>query len=595
MTKKQQALNGNIRTVRPARSNRGPVVKPASKIVAHGELDDSRIANSIFNNALEGMIITDHELAIQKINPAFTAITGYELSEVCGETPRILRSERHSNWFYRDMWQTIKKEGRWSGRVWDRRKNGEIYPTRLTISSMHDEAGGTIGYVGIFSNIPRDTSDIVDQTNYDALTGLPNRLLFNDRLGFMLAHAKRNKQILSVLLLDINRFKSANDSLGYTAGDLLLQTVAVRLRETLRKVDAVFRLGNDEFAIVLEEISHVEDAAKVAKKILGIFDKPFEVANYDHEFFLSGSIGISLYPHDASDVERLVRNAESAMYRAKEQGENSYEHYSPDMNAKTFKRLTLEYRMHRALDQGEFVVYYQPQIEVQTRRIRGAEALVRWNHPEIGLVPPLDFIPIAEETGLIVPLGQYVLETACAQVRQWQDKGYGIEKIAVNLSARQFQEKNLAQSVRGVLQKTAISPSCLELEITESIGMKNAERTIKTLERLKNMGVCMAIDDFGTGYSSLSYLRKFPINTLKIDRSFVMDVTKDPEDEAIVALIIAMAHALGIRVIAEGVEDEEQLNYLLDQGCEGVQGYFFSPPVPSAGFEKLVVEQDKQK
>jgi EAL domain-containing protein (putative c-di-GMP-specific phosphodiesterase class I) len=365
--------------------------------------------------------------------------------------------------------------------------------------------------------------------------------------------------------------------------------VADRLSKTVREVDAVFRLGNDEFAVVLEEIAQIEDAAKVAKKIIkNVFTHPLQPPACQHEVYISASIGISIFPHDASDRDTLLKNAEAAMYRAKELGENSYEHYTPGMNQKALEVLTIEYRLHKALKQKEFLLYYQPLIELETGVIMGAEALIRWKHPELGMVSPAQFIPIAEENGLIIPIGDWVIKTACEHVKIWHGKGFRNLRVSVNLSARQFQQHNLTEKINAALNQAGLEPKYLELEITESLSMKNAELTIHTLKELKKMGVYIALDDFGTGYSSLNYLKRFPIDTLKIDQSFIRDIAAHTEDDTIVGIVIDMAHSMKLKALAEGVENEKQLAFLRKNKCDRLQGYLFSPPLPVDQFEELL-------
>ncbi|MBD3390816.1 MAG: EAL domain-containing protein [Chitinivibrionales bacterium] len=561
---------------------------PGSNGHSHGA-DRLALADAVIENTNEGVMIVDTDGTITSVNPGFSHITGYESADVVGGKPDILKSGRHDEEFYARMWAAVERDGVWKGRIWDRRKNGEIFPASLIIRAVKDSHGKLLQYVGLIVDQSPFSPDPKTQNYYDVITGLPNRVLLNDRLEFMLAHAKRNSQILAVLMIDLDRFKSTNDTLGYSAGDTILQTVAGRLTKTVREVDAVFRLGNDEYAVVLEEIAQLEDAAKVAKKIIrNVFTQPIRAPGGRHELYISASIGISIFPHDASDKETLLKNAEAAMYRAKEQGENSYEHYTPGMNPRALEVLTIEYRLHKALKNEEFLVYYQPLIELRSGAVMGAEALIRWKHPEMGMVSPGEFIPIAEENGLIIPIGGWVLDTACQHAKEWHRKGLPKIRVSVNLSARQFQQANLSTIIGDALKRAELDPKYLELEITESLGMKNAELTVRTLKELKRMGVYVAIDDFGTGYSSLNYLKRFPLDTLKVDQSFVRDISTDPDDETIVAIIIQMAHTLKLKVLAEGVENASQLSFLRRFGCDRVQGYLFSPPIPVDQFEDLL-------
>ena len=414
--------------------------------------------------------------------------------------------------------------------------------------------------------------------HHDALTNLPNRMLFIDRLGQALSRAPWHKRLAAVLFLDLDHFKRINDTLGHTMGDLLLKEVAKRLAQCSRQGDTVARMGGDEFTIILADIAHAQDVPKVAQKIIDIFSKRFVVG--DHEIFITTSVGISLYPDDGEDPEALLKNADAAMYRAKEIGRNTYQYFSIDMNTKASERLALETDLRHALEREEFLVHYQPQVDLNTGQIIGMEALVRWQHPDLGLVPPAKFIPLAEDTGLIAPIGEWVLRTACAQNKAWQTAGLPPIRVGVNLSARQFQCQNLVEMIVRILKETGLDPTYLELELTESVLMQNTEAIIATLCELDAMGINISIDDFGTGYSSLSYLKRFPINRLKIDQSFVRDITTDPDDAAIVTAIITLAHSLKLKVIAEAVETEEQLAFLRSLNCDEMQGYLFSRPLP---------------
>jgi diguanylate cyclase (GGDEF)-like protein/PAS domain S-box-containing protein len=420
---------------------------------------------------------------------------------------------------------------------------------------------------------------------HDSLTGLPNRLLFSDRLRVAMVHANRYREKLAVLFLDIDRFKVINDSLGHSIGDELLRRIAERVGGCIRQEDTIARLGGDEFTVLLPGIVKEDDAATIANKILAAVRLPFFIEH--RELFITTSIGVTLYPADGADPETLVRNADTAMYRAKEQGRDNYQLYAPAMNSRALERLSLESRLRQALQNRDLVVYYQPLLDLSTGQIRGAEALLRWQHPELGLVMPADFISLAEVSGLIVPIGQWVLRTACVQASVWRKRGYPLS-VAVNLSSRQFQQADLVFQVAEALQEAKLPAASLDLEITESNAMQNAELSISSLWDLKNLGVSLSMDDFGTGYSSLNYLKRFPIDRIKIDHSFVHDVTRDPDDAAIAAAIIAMAHSLKLTAVAEGVETEAQLEFLRAQKCDEMQGYLFSPPVPADRFEEFL-------
>jgi diguanylate cyclase (GGDEF)-like protein len=431
------------------------------------------------------------------------------------------------------------------------------------------------------------------QVYHDPLTGLPNRMLFEDRLTLEMAHARRDKQGLAVMFLDLDHFKLINDTLGHSVGDQLLQDVAHRLRDALRGTDTVARMGGDEFALLLTRVTHAENVARVAQKIFHVLKPPFNFGG--HDFHITPSIGITLYPNDGEDTQTLLKNADTALYRAKEQGRNVYQFYTPAMNSKTLERLALENNLRRALERKEFVVYYQPRVKISTKRIIGMEALVRWQHPELGLISPVKFIPLAEETGLIIPLGEWVLRTACEQTKAWQEAGFPPLRVGVNLSARQFQQPNLVERVAQVLKETGLHPHYLELEITESAAMQNAEYTLPVLYYLKEMGIHISIDDFGTGYSSLSYLKKFPFHTLKLDQSFIRDLTTDPNDAMIAKVVITLAHGLKLEVVAEGVETQEQLDFLKQLQGDEVQGYLFSKPLPAEEFEELLRQEMERR
>ncbi|MDA8363497.1 MAG: EAL domain-containing protein [Gammaproteobacteria bacterium] len=417
--------------------------------------------------------------------------------------------------------------------------------------------------------------------HYDTLTGLPNRLLFLDRLSQAMAHAHRAERLVAVMLLDLDRFKAINDTLGHSMGDLLLREVAGRLRGCIREGDTVARLSGDEFAVLLPELRYIEDSGIVARKILEKLSQPFPLDG--HEVFINTSVGVTLYPFHES-VDALLRNTDIAMYHVKRRGGNGYEYYTDEMITDSLKQLSLEGALRRALEREEFVLYYQPQIDLARGHIVGAEALLRWRHPEWGLVSPGDFIPLAEETGLIVPIGKWVLHTACRQAKAWQDAGHPPISMGVNVSARQFYREDFMEVVREALATTQLDARCLEIELTEGTLMQNSHATTTMLKSLHDMGVHLSIDDFGTGYSSLSYLKRFPIDRIKIDRSFVTHITSDPDDAALASAIIAMSHALGIQSVAEGVETREQVGFLQDRSCDQMQGYLFSRPVPAAEF-----------
>jgi diguanylate cyclase (GGDEF)-like protein len=448
---------------------------------------------------------------------------------------------------------------------------------------------------------------ILRMAYYDSLTDLPNRLLFHDRLKQALNHAERYKSRLSILFLDLDNFKRINDTLEHRIGDLLLKGFAGRLLNYVRTSDTVSRLGTnepintiarlggDEFTILLVEVSAANDISKIAQRVLKILAQPFALDG--HEVFITGSIGIAIYPDDGTDADSLLKNADIAMYHAKEQGKNNFQFYNQSMNATAYERLSLENNLRRAMDREDFVLYYQPRMEIRTGEIVGTEALVRWDNPDKGMLQPADFIPLAEETGLIVPMGEWILDAACKQNKTWQQEGSSLARVAVsvNLSGKQFKQTSLLEVVENVLVNTELDPNCLELELTESVLMDDEEKTLNMLHRLKRMGVVLSIDDFGTGYSSFSYLKLFPIDILKIDRSFIKDATTSTDDATIVEAIIAMAHSLNLRVVAEGVETEEQLAFLREIDCDEAQGFWLCPPLQPDEVLKFLNNREKQK
>lgn len=542
-------------------------------------------AAKVFESTMEGVVITDAGGNIVAVNPAFTEITGFSEEEALGKNPRIRQSGRHDESFYNAMWSSILQNGSWRGEIWNRRKTGEIYPEWLTISSVNDETGNIINYVGVFADISQlkhSEAELDYLAHHDPLTDLPNRLLLSARLDHAIQHARREGISVAVLFLDLDRFKTVNDSLGHPAGDKLLRIVASLLSANVRNADTVARVGGDEFVIVLEGISDTRYVSDVAKKIQIALNKHFDLDGQD--VFVSVSIGISIYPEDGRDATTLLKNADAAMYQSKEEGRNTIRLYNAELTQKAQERLILETELRRAIEKQEFLLHFQPQVDVASGAIIGAEALVRWQHPESGLIPPNRFIHLAEETGLILPLGEWVLSTACAQLQTWLAEGIPPVTLAVNLSPRQFHHQDLVKQLRTILDATGIPPTLLELEITESAIMEQGEKVTITLHSLMDLGVKVAIDDFGTGYSSLACLRRFPINTLKIDQSFMCDIPHDTSAKEIVVTIIAMAHNLRMKVLAEGVETQEQLAFLQRHGCDAYQGFLTSRPVTAETF-----------
>ncbi len=550
-----------------------------------------QLAARVFENTVEGITVTDRQGKIQMVNPGFSLITGYSAQEVLGQNPRILRSERHEPEFYQGMWETLLKQGQWSGEIWNRRKSGEAYPEWLNISAIRDAQGQVTHYVAVFHDITEikaSQEQIKYQAFHDALTGLPNRVLFNDRLRMALARAKRDQKNLAVVFLDLDHFKSINDSLGHAVGDVLLQEVALRLKSNLRQEDTVSRLGGDEFIMILPDVEGPEQAVTGAQRILEDLERPFSLKG--HELYVTASLGITLFPADGENLETLVKNADMAMYRAKEQGRNTYQLYTPSMNKRVLLRQALLADLRKALDRDELTVYYQPKVDLATGRVAGMEALVRWLRPGGQVVAPGKFIPLAEDSGLILPLGQQVLDKACRQTARWVSQGHQDLCLAVNLSARQFAQPQLLENVELTLAQSGLKPRNLELEITESTVMGNVQAASQVLNLLHAMGVSLALDDFGTGYSSMYYLKHFRIDVLKIDRSFVRDIPGNPEANAIAEAVVSLAHSLRLKVVAEGVETSAQLVFLRGIGCDYLQGYLFSRPLATEDFGALLAQ-----
>jgi diguanylate cyclase (GGDEF)-like protein/PAS domain S-box-containing protein len=543
----------------------------------------------VFEHSAEAILITDPDSRILAVNSAFTQITGYTEAEALGQTPRILKSGRHDPAFYQQLWTSLKTQGTWSGEIWDRRKSGEIYPKWLTISAVHDEAGAILQYVALFmdiSAIKRSEEQLQFLAHHDALTSLPNRLLFGARLEHAIARAERGNKQLAVLFVDLDRFKDINDNQGHAVGDDLLKEVAQRLQGAVRKEDTVARLGGDEFIVIVEELAQGEDAGAVAEKIRTLLGAPYHIA--DQELFVSASIGISLYPADGQDPGSLVKNADVAMYRAKEDGRNTIHYYTAEIASPVRERAHIEQRLRRALEMGTLRLHYQPQISLAGGAVVAFEALLRWHDEELGAVSPAQFIPLAEDCGLVVQIGEWVLREACRQAVAWSQAGTFHGRVAVNLSGHHLQRPALVETLRAALEETGLTPARLEIEITEGAIMRQGRESAATLAGLRALGVGLSIDDFGTGYSSLSYLKRLPVDRIKIDRSFVRDIHLDLQDQTITRTVIALGHSLGLEVVAEGVESREQLEFLRAEGCDLVQGFFYSPALPPEGIHALL-------
>ncbi|MDD2463880.1 MAG: EAL domain-containing protein [Desulfobulbus sp.] len=543
------------------------------------------IYRNAVEQALEGIIITDPEANILAVNRAFSEITCYGAAEVLQQNVRLLQSGRHDRFFYQHLWEELLQTGRWSGEIWNQRKTGEIYPQILSISAIRDQNEAVTHYVGLFHDISElklKEEHIVHQAYHDSLTGLPNRRLAMDRIEVSIAHVRRGGTKLAVVILDLDNFKNINDSLGHASGDILLLQMTNRLVAQVREEDTVARLGGDEFLLLMAAISSEEEVIFLINRLLKSLTSPFQVDG--HQLFVSASIGAAFFPSDGTNAETLIKHADIAMYQAKSLGKKSYCLFTSDLSERISYLRQLENNLRLAVTNREFTVYFQPKIDPFANRIVGAEALVRWQRGDGTLVSPADFIPLAEETGLIVAVGEQVLEQTCAVLSSLNAQGRHSLSISVNLSPLQFIQANLVERILAILNQYHVPSEQLELEITETAMMNNLAKTVATLNELVAAGLTIAIDDFGTGYSSLSYLKRFPIRTLKIDRSFVRDITEDPSDAQLVETIILMAHNLGITVVAEGVETSAQLEWLKNCNCEQIQGFFYSKPLPADDF-----------
>ncbi|MDP1525177.1 MAG: EAL domain-containing protein [Rhodocyclaceae bacterium] len=549
---------------------------------------DLRIAATAFE-AQEAILITDTQSTIVRVNRAFSRITGFAPDEVIGRKPSHFKSGRHDAEFYRQMWATLAREGSWSGEIWDRRRDGEVFPKWLTITAVVDAAGKPTHYVGNFIDITEQKTaeaNMLRLAYHDALTGLPNRFSLRERMEQVIALAKRDRSRFALMLIDLDHFKQINDSLGHLVGDQLLIEVGKRLTESVRESDIVARLGGDEFVVVLNAQETPDTARHLAEKITDVLSTPFQIAN--NELRTSPSIGICLFPDDADELDELLKHADVAMYQAKAQGRGRYQFFTPEMQAAVTHRMQIENDLRNALTEKQFVLHYQPQVDLRTGHIFGVEALVRWQHPQRGLIPPADFIPIAEETGLIDGIGNWVIDTACRQLQVWKSRGLPELSMSINISVGQFRDKTLAERIRATAHAADILPHCIDLEVTETMAMASPNETIEVLHALQRQGISLSIDDFGTGYSSLAYLKLLPFNTLKIDRTFVMDIETDANDAGICDVTVLLAHKLGRETIAEGVETAGQLKFLLSIGCEKVQGYLISKPLPADDAEAFI-------
>ena len=534
----------------------------------------------VVENISEGVMVTDHAGYILSVNQAFVEITGYTAAEAIGNRPNLLRSHHQQPEFYQAMWQALGRDGVWRGEIWNRRKNGEAYLQRLVINRVVTDDISQPRYVGVFQDLTeqRQKDDHIHRlAYYDPLTGLPNRSLILDRIAHAVGRSDRKNERLALVCIDLDRFKHVNDELGHVAGDRLLKAVSERIKTRVRAMDTLARLGGDEFAVLLESLDSEDDCGHFAQDVLDAVAKPLMLDQ--HEIQLGASLGIAFYPEDAQDQATLLKHAEIAMYAAKDDGRGAFRYFRQNMMDTVMQRLAIEGELRKGIEAGELVLYYQPKIDLATDQVTAVEALIRWNHPVRGLVSPREFIPVAEESDLIVAIGDWVLAEAVRQLAEWQRQDVAL-KIAVNVTARQLERGDLARRIGGLLAEYGVAARFLGVEVTESQVMSDTDRTVAVLHELRAMGVPIALDDFGTGYSSLAYLRTLPLDVIKIDRAFVMHCDRNEQDAQIVKMIVALGHVLNLWVVAEGVENASQLERLSALGCDGGQGYYFSPPLP---------------
>ena len=555
--------------------------------------ESRRLAAAVFDNANEAIIVTDHQLSVSAVNLAFETLTGYSEEEMFGQMLHKLRADCHDMSFYYAIEEELKYNGKWQGEIWIKRKNGELFPGWLSLTAIHDDAEQLTEYVALLSDMTTrklNEQKIWYQANFDLLTGLPNRYLFQDRLHCAFTHAERQHQKAALLFIDLDRFKWVNDSLGHQAGDRLLQQVAKRLTSCVRKEDTVARLGSDEFTVLLMDLRSAEDAEMIAQKCLDVLDRPFLID--EQEFYISASIGINNSSDYSGNADIAIRNADVAMCQAKRAGRNRYCCYTQDILPQIESRLLMERELRQAFERKQLAVYFQPVINLKSGKEVGVEALIRWQHPERGIIPPSEFIPLAEETGLINPIGEWVLERSLEQVKSWVTRGVPVSKLSVNVSSVQLKDSRFVEKVNQALISSQFPADKLVLEITESILLEANEEIRDRLFEIKALNVSIALDDFGTGYSSLTYLRSFPVDILKIDRSLVKDISVSSDDAAIVEALMVMAQRLGIEVTAEGVETDEQKQLLENIGCDFCQGYYWSKPLPAETLEAWLARAD---
>lgn len=562
--------------------------------------ENLRQAASVFTNTNEGIIISDKSNRIVAVNPSFTRITGYAASDVVGQDPSILNSGRHDKTFFSNMWAQLQRDGKWHGEIWNRRKDGKIFPEWLSINVVHNDAGEIIEYVSMFADISihKQYQEVMwRQTNIDSLTDLPSRMYFEDKLTRSINRVRRSEKKIAVVFIGIDRFKEVNKTLGHSAGDLILKQIAKRLRADVRDADILARFGGDVFVLMVET-DHANKAEssiqETVQRILRNLSLPYQIQE-EIITYLSGSIGIALYPDDGDAAPVLLQCAEIAMFLAKEAGRNLFAFFTHKLHENALKRMNLEYELRQAITQHHLILNYQPVVDLASERVVGAEALIRWRHPKKGIVPPLDFIPLAEETGLIVPIGEWVLRKVADQSCKWRLAGWSDLHIAFNVSARQLGSgRDFFDLTKQVMDQYQIPVGVLHMEITESLFMDRSEHLLNVVEDIAKLGLELSLDDFGTGYSSLSYLKRFKVDTLKIDRSFVRDICTDESDFSLIKAIVSIGHNFNLKIIAEGIETQEQLAFLRDAGCEMGQGYYFSKPLSESDFETYIHMQNNK-
>ena len=556
-----------------------------------------KLYEDVFLNTGNAIVVTDKHNKIIKVNNAFSKITEYSFEEVIGKNPKILKSGRQSKDFYKKMWQSLTKYGHWNGEVWNKKKYGAIYPQWLSISLIKSkETGKVLNYISSFSDISiiKESQDALEyMAHHDGLTGLVNRVLLKSHLDNFIKTRKREDTIGALLYLDLDKFKFVNDSYGHAVGDSLLQAVSKRLLDSVRDSDIVARVGGDEFIILLSKISSKDNIRYIVEKIVNTISASFNDLA-DEPIYIGTSVGISIFPEQSDNIDDIIKYADIGMFEAKKNGRNGYQFYSNNMSKDILEKTSIERDLRSAVLSNEFILHYQPQVDAEKNRVISTEALIRWKHPIIGLMPPMKFIDIAEESELIVEIGKWVIFQACSQMVQWRKDNIFIEKISVNVSTIQFLKTDMVETITTILEKTGCDPHHLEIEITESVLIQNKESMSKTLETLREIGVEFAIDDFGTGYSSLAYLKQLPFNTIKIDRSFVLEIPFNEDNIAITKSVIALGKSFNYKIIAEGVETKEQLEFLKELNCDLIQGFYYSKPMPAEDFAKYYLDLEKK-